>query len=160
MSEITGAARVHEAYAFACMRCGHGWEQAYEIEHHVDAEGRQYVVYRADGVRVPSPLSSPTCANCGGHVVRIMRAGQVSSVLNRAARNGRNGRGGRVVEERPVPIAGPIGATDYRLEEDGDPAGAPDVAPAAASAAVPDAREPRHHWHLSDLLHPFQHRRH
>ncbi|MFE0423989.1 hypothetical protein [Streptomyces sp. NPDC058953] len=153
MSEITGVARVHEAYAFACMRCGHGWEQAYEIEHHVDAGGRQYVVYRADGTRVPSPLSSPTCANCGGHVVRIMRAGQVSSVLNGAARKGRTGR---IVEERPVPIAGPIGATDYRLEADGEP----DVAPAAATAAVPDAREPRHHWHLSDLLHPFQHRRH
>jgi len=27
---------VNESYSFACMRCGHGWEQAYEIEHHVD----------------------------------------------------------------------------------------------------------------------------
>ncbi|MGV9313369.1 hypothetical protein ACWDR0_14410 [Streptomyces sp. NPDC003691] len=148
MSEITGAARVHEAYAFACMRCGHGWEQAYEIEHHLDAEGREYVVYRADGIRVPSPLSSPTCENCGGHVVRIMRAGQVSSVLDRVARAGRPGR---IVEERPVPIAGPIGAADYRLEPVRDP-----------EAAVPPPAdppgEPRHHWHLSDLLHPFQHR--
>lgn len=31
---------VHEAYSFACMKCGYGWEQAYEIEHHVDGEGR------------------------------------------------------------------------------------------------------------------------
>ncbi|QDY77188.1 hypothetical protein [Streptomyces qinzhouensis] len=148
MSEITGAARVHEAYAFACMRCGHGWEQSYEIEHHLDAEGREYVVYRADGRRVPSPLSSPTCENCGGHVVRIMRAGQVSSVLDRAARAG--GRPGRIVEDRPVPIAGPIGATDYRLVPLPDP---------DATAPPPDAphREP-HHWHLSDLLHPFRHR--
>ncbi|MFJ8887678.1 hypothetical protein ACIRJR_30305 [Streptomyces sp. NPDC102402] len=79
MSEIA-ATTVHEAYAFACMRCGHGWEQAYEIEHHVDGSGKAFVVYKADGERVPSPLSTPTCANCGGHVVRIMRAGRVSTV--------------------------------------------------------------------------------
>lgn len=79
MSEIA-AATVHEAYAFACMRCGYGWEQAYEIEHHVDASHHAFVVYKADGQRVPSPLSTPTCTNCGGHVVRIMRAGRVSTV--------------------------------------------------------------------------------
>lgn len=87
MSEITGTGHrtsattvVHESYSFACMRCGHGWEQSYEIEHHVDGEGHAYVTYLADGQRVPSPLSRPTCLRCGGHVVRIMRAGQVSSV--------------------------------------------------------------------------------
>ncbi|MCX4660774.1 hypothetical protein [Streptomyces uncialis] len=87
MSEITGTghrtsatAVVHESYSFACMRCGHGWEQSYEIEHRVDGEGHAYVTYLADGQRVPSPLSRPTCLRCGGHVVRIMRAGQVSSV--------------------------------------------------------------------------------
>ncbi len=45
MSEITGQTGprtaatpvVHESYSFACMRCGHGWEQSYEIEHHTDA---------------------------------------------------------------------------------------------------------------------------
>ncbi|MEK8143613.1 hypothetical protein NKH18_21095 [Streptomyces sp. M10(2022)] len=79
MSEIA-ADTAHEAYAFACMRCGYGWEQAYEIEHHVDGSGNAFVVYRADGERVPSPLSTPTCTNCGGHVVRIMRAGRVSTV--------------------------------------------------------------------------------
>ncbi|MER7758608.1 hypothetical protein [Streptomyces sp. NPDC097619] len=72
---------VHEAYSFACMRCGYGWEQAYEIEHHVDGTGRPFIMYTVQGERVPSPLSSPTCLNCGGHVVRIMRAGQVDSVL-------------------------------------------------------------------------------
>lgn len=72
---------VHEAYSFACMRCGYGWEQAYEIEHRVDGTGRPFITYTANRERVPSPLSNPTCLNCGGHVVRIMRAGQVSSVL-------------------------------------------------------------------------------
>ncbi|MFI1782353.1 hypothetical protein [Streptomyces rubiginosohelvolus] len=79
MSEIA-ATTVHEAYAFACMKCGYGWEQSYEIEHHVDVHGHAFVVYMADGERVPSPLSTPTCGNCGGHVVRIMRAGRVAGV--------------------------------------------------------------------------------
>ncbi|MFF8260298.1 hypothetical protein [Streptomyces virginiae] len=72
---------VHEAYSFACMRCGYGWEQEYRIEHHVDGRGEPFIMYTVDGERVSSPLSNPTCMNCGGHVVRIMRAGQVSSVL-------------------------------------------------------------------------------
>ncbi|WP_354380557.1 hypothetical protein [Streptomyces sp. PvR034] len=64
------------------MKCGYGWEQAYEIEHHVDGRGQPFIVYTVKGgERVPSPLSNPTCMNCGGHVVRIMREGQVSSVL-------------------------------------------------------------------------------
>ncbi|MBQ1109458.1 hypothetical protein ACH4MN_09910 [Streptomyces anulatus] len=79
MSEIA-ATTVHEAYAFACMKCGYGWEQSYEIEHHIDVHGHAFVVYTADGERVPSPLSTPTCTNCGGHVVRIMRAGRVAGV--------------------------------------------------------------------------------
>ncbi|MFB7980046.1 hypothetical protein [Streptomyces vinaceus] len=72
---------VHEAYSFACMKCGYGWEQGYEIEHHVDGQGQPFIIYTVKGERVPSPLSNPTCHNCGGHVVRIMREGQVSSVL-------------------------------------------------------------------------------
>ncbi|MFG2985291.1 hypothetical protein ACGFYQ_29190 [Streptomyces sp. NPDC048258] len=76
-----GVQTVHEAYSFACMRCGYGWEQAYAIEHHVDGMGQPFIMYTVKGERVPSPLSNPTCLNCGGHVVRIMRAGQVSSVL-------------------------------------------------------------------------------
>ncbi|MFI2434819.1 hypothetical protein [Streptomyces sp. NPDC018693] len=132
MSEIAGqpslrsgaTAVVQESYSFACMRCGHGWEQSYEIEHHTDADGHEFVVYVADGRVVPSPLSRPVCQNCDGHVVRIMRAGQVSSVLGAARRPHR------------VPPAGPVEV--------------PEVA----------AAEPRehHHWHLSDLLHPFQRR--
>ncbi|MBV7699674.1 hypothetical protein [Streptomyces sp. TRM70350] len=97
MSEITGrtglrngaTAVVNEAYSFACMRCGHGWEQSYEIEHHVDGAGHEFVLYVADGRVVPSPLSRPTCAQCGGHVVRIMRPGRVSSARNAARRHER-----------------------------------------------------------------------
>ncbi|MCZ0979920.1 hypothetical protein O1L60_15505 [Streptomyces diastatochromogenes] len=139
MSEITGTgiSVAHEAYAFACMRCGYGWEQAYDIEHHVDAAGQEFVVYKADGERVPSPLSSPTCMNCGGHVVRIMRAGQVSSVLDLIAATEKHQQGARAT--KPVSPAGPIG---QELTED-----APEKPPAPP---VP------HHWHLSDLLHPFR----
>lgn len=70
---------VHEAYSFACMRCGHGWEQAYEIRHLAYADGTPLIVYYADGERVPSPLTRPTCRFCDGHVVRIMRSGRVST---------------------------------------------------------------------------------
>ncbi|MEV6743351.1 hypothetical protein ACFVZJ_08865 [Streptomyces sp. NPDC058322] len=123
MSEIAETT-AHEAYAFACMRCGHGWEQAFEIEHHVDGSNNAFVIYKADGERVPSPLSRPTCTNCGGHVVRIMRAGRVSTVQQ--------------LLHNPKPARSAI--------QDGEA----DVAAAPA--------ETGHHWHLSDLLHPF-HRR-
>ncbi|MER5181815.1 hypothetical protein ABT009_26245 [Streptomyces sp. NPDC002896] len=78
---------VHESYSFACMRCGHGWEQSYVIEHHFDVDGTEFLMYTVDGERVPSPLTRPTCLNCDGHVVRIMRAGQVSSVLDSMRRH-------------------------------------------------------------------------
>ncbi|MFB0618505.1 hypothetical protein [Streptomyces sp. AGS-58] len=121
----TATAVVHESYSFACMRCGHGWEQSYEIEHHTDAQGEKFVRYVTDGRVVPSPLSRPGCQNCDGHVVRIMRAGQVSSVRSAAER-----------QQHRVPQAGPAEAP----HGPGAPAGQP------------------HHWHLSDLLHPFQRR--
>ncbi|ROQ68410.1 hypothetical protein EDD93_2874 [Streptomyces sp. 840.1] len=140
MSEIA-AATVHEAYSFACMRCGHGWEQAYEIEHHVDASGHAFVVYKADGQRVPSPLSTPTCTNCGGHVVRIMRSGRVSTVQQ---------------------------LMQNRLPAGNHPAGTPAGTPADDAGLADDARDRKaeavaatavpageHHWHLADLLHPF-----
>lgn len=136
MSEITGTAKAHEAYAFACMRCGHGWEQSYEIEHHVDSSGQEFVVYKAGGQRVPSPLSSPTCLNCGGHVVRIMRAGQVSSVRDLMMTES---------AKKPVASAGPPEAA--RPDTPGEPA--PAGQPGESASGEP------HHWHLSDLLHPF-----
>ncbi|AYN40900.1 hypothetical protein D9753_20720 [Streptomyces dangxiongensis] len=123
----TATAVVHESYSFACMRCGHGWEQSYEIEHHTDTQGEEFVRYVADGRIVPSPLSRPACQNCDGHVVRIMRAGQVSSVRRAAER-----------QHHQVPQAGPAEAP--QVPGQGAPAGPP------------------HHWHLSDLLHPFQRR--
>ncbi|SER42941.1 hypothetical protein SAMN04487983_101654 [Streptomyces sp. yr375] len=139
MSEFTGqtglrggaSAVVNESYSFACMRCGHGWEQSYEIEHHTDADGHEFVLYVADGRVVPSPLSRPACQNCDGHVVRIMRAGQVSSVLSAA----------RQRKASPAAPTGPMGPIE---EHAGD-----------AAAAGAQAKEPHHHWHLSDLLHPF-----
>jgi hypothetical protein len=69
----------HEAYSFACMKCGHGWEQEYEIAHREYADGKPLVVYYANGERVPSPLTRPTCDYCDGHAVRIMRSGRVST---------------------------------------------------------------------------------
>lgn len=84
----------HEAYAFACMRCGNAWEEAYEIEHHIDASGRTVLAYTVAGRRVPSPLSRPTCENCEGHLVRIMRAGTVSNPQLHAALFHGRGRGG------------------------------------------------------------------
>ncbi|GAA2240816.1 hypothetical protein GCM10010145_03260 [Streptomyces ruber] len=134
MTEVSGqmghrgaaTAVVHESYSFACMRCGHGWEQSYRIEHRLDAEGKEFVLYVADGIVVPSPLSRPTCAKCDGHLVRIMRPGQVSSARN--------------CLPRQVRKAPPRDPADGRT-------------PAAADETHRD-----HHWHLSDLLHPF-HRR-
>lgn len=129
----------HEAYAFACMRCGHAWEQAYEIEHHVDAEGHTFVVYLADGERVPSPLTRPTCLNCGAHVVRIMRAGQVSQIsqalANLQQRHPR--RHGEQAPEKRV-------TNGSEADAEGE--------------AGNEADGRAHHWHLSVLLHPFQHR--
>lgn len=136
MSEIA-AATVHEAYSFACMRCGHGWEQAYEIEHHVDASGHAFVVYKADGQRVPSPLSTPTCTNCGGHVVRIMRSGRVSTVQQ--LMQNRLPAGSRPTGTAGTPADAADDARDRKAE-------------AVAATAVPAGE---HHWHLADLLHPF-----
>ncbi|MFG2597966.1 hypothetical protein [Streptomyces sp. NPDC048462] len=133
MSEIA-AATVHEAYSFACMRCGHGWEQAYEIEHHVDGSGHAFVVYKADGQRVPSPLSTPTCTNCGGHVVRIMRSGRVSTVQ-------------QLMQNRLPAGNRPAGTPADAAEDARDR-----KAEAVAATAVPAGE---HHWHLADLLHPF-----
>ncbi|MEV6007423.1 hypothetical protein AB0M29_11500 [Streptomyces sp. NPDC051976] len=77
-----GRNNVTEAYSFACLNCGHCWEQTYEIEHHVDPQGQPFVTYFADGVKVPSPLTHPSCANCDGTHVRIMRSGQVAGVAS------------------------------------------------------------------------------
>lgn len=71
---------VREAYGFACLRCGHAWEQVFEIEHHLDREDRPLMLYYSDGRRVPSPLARLTCLNCDQHTVRVVRAGRASAV--------------------------------------------------------------------------------
>ncbi|MFV2120189.1 hypothetical protein ACE14D_17805 [Streptomyces sp. Act-28] len=83
MSETSGVPVGHEAYAFACMSCGHGWEQTYDIEYRTGITGRGFVVYRSEGRRVPSPLSKPTCPNCERHVVRIMGPGRIPVLFDR-----------------------------------------------------------------------------
>jgi hypothetical protein len=73
---------VHRAYSFACLNCGFGWEQDYELEQRADREGRVTLYYSANGVPVPSPLIQPKCPGCGGNHVRIFRAGRVADAAN------------------------------------------------------------------------------
>ncbi|MHC0432573.1 hypothetical protein ACX6XY_20690 [Streptomyces sp. O3] len=75
-------ATVQESYGFACLDCGYSWAQSYDIEHYIDGFGNEFVMYMVNGERVPSPIARPTCVNCGGHKVRIMQPGRVSSVLD------------------------------------------------------------------------------
>ncbi|WP_371498754.1 hypothetical protein OG871_22335 [Kitasatospora sp. NBC_00374] len=107
---------VREAYSFACLSCGYGWEQAYDIEHHVAQDGHIVFEYRANGVRVPSPLRQPNCPGCGGHTVRIMREGRVASADHQVHT-----------------------APGYSTHA------GPAAAPVAGSAAAP-AAEPRRRW--------------
>ncbi|WP_240139927.1 hypothetical protein [Streptomyces sp. MUM 178J] len=160
MSESTGAAGVRESYAFACMGCGHGWEQSYEIEHHSDPSGKDFVVYRSGGRRVPSPLSRPNCTNCGGHVIRIMKAGQVSSAaLSHLFESAPDTTG--PVDEMPVSTVGPLPTSRVRAAEPHRPASSAASAPAASApeASRPETQPELVHWHLSALLKPFQGRK-
>ncbi|MEU2184364.1 hypothetical protein [Streptomyces thermolilacinus] len=159
MSETPGIPVGHEAYSFACLGCGYGWEQAYEIEHHSDVTGHDFVVYRADGRRVPSPLSKPTCPNCGRHVVRIMGSGRISVVLDhgqaRPAGEGASGPGYR--RAVPVATAGPIG---QELEAKGPPGGAdtvtgPEAERSGATRVEESGGEEPRRGRRSHLLHPF-----
>jgi hypothetical protein len=143
MSETTSTPPVaHEAYSFACMQCGYGWEQAYDIEHHTDARQHEFVVYKADGRRVPSPLSQPACPNCESQRVRIMRSGRVSSVLDLMARAHEKAakapKAPKRTEAEPIAAAGPLGQQAEEPKSERDEAG-------------PAEREP-HHWHFRDLL--------
>ncbi|MBL1068680.1 hypothetical protein [Streptomyces sp. 7-21] len=76
MKDSTGTTK-QEAYSFACLACGHTWEQTYTIEHDTDRDGKEFVRYHAGGREVPSPLTSPDCHTCGSHRVRVMRSGLV-----------------------------------------------------------------------------------
>ncbi|MEU8526760.1 MULTISPECIES: hypothetical protein [Streptomyces] len=131
MSEITGASVGHEEYSFACARCGYGWEQAYDIEHRLDANGQEFIVYRTEGARVPSPLSDLACPNCERRgAVRILRSGQVSTAM-------------RMMDTEQPRAAAPV---------------PPKKAPPARTGEAPGPVQ-EHHRHLSDLLHPFRDRK-
>ncbi|MEU5049513.1 hypothetical protein [Streptomyces sp. NPDC021096] len=132
----------HESYSFACMRCGHGWEQSYEIRHYTDAEGRPFVTYYADGERVPSPLTRPTCVNCGEHVVRIMRSGQVSEIADALHLPGRT-----VVPATMQAAAGPLQMSAYGTHEP--------RASRTRGDGTGEQKADEHHWHLSDILKAF-----
>ncbi|MER5883328.1 hypothetical protein ABT160_05830 [Streptomyces sp. NPDC001941] len=75
----------HEAYSFACLRCGYGWERSYVIQHHGWGPLSREVTYTVDGKRVPSPLTNPSCPSCESDVVRIMRAGRVAGAQSARA---------------------------------------------------------------------------
>lgn len=153
----------HEAYSFACMRCGHGWEQSYEIEHQVDATGGVHVVYFTEGERVPSPLTRPICLNCGATVVRIMRSGQVSMVSEAiASMHQRQGNGhskNRAAKrgEKREENLGQSGQSESRSGKSaGNPGGPEPEASAEESTGSAKKDTECHRWHLADLLHPFQ----
>ncbi|MET7575063.1 hypothetical protein ABZT04_42370 [Streptomyces sp. NPDC005492] len=70
---------VQRSYSFACLVCGYGWEDTYDIDVTVDEYARITAAYQLDGKRVPSPLQSPCCPACESRKVRIMRPGRVAS---------------------------------------------------------------------------------
>ncbi|MFF8385107.1 hypothetical protein [Streptomyces kanasensis] len=150
MSHTPGTPVGHEAYAFACMRCGYGWEQAYDIEHHTDVTGHDVAVYRSEGLRVPSPLSHPTCPNCGRHVVRIMGSGRISTVLDHGEpRPTRPGVPGVAPRRAAIPVAttGPLGQEMEerplpRVTAAGRPATDPSTGPPADAGGVDPAGKP------------------
>ncbi|WP_062216512.1 hypothetical protein [Streptomyces sp. NBRC 109706] len=73
-------ATTRESYAFACLSCGYSWEQRFEVELRTGPEGERLVRYLVGGRPVPSPLTHPSCPNCGGHRVRVLPAGTVDAV--------------------------------------------------------------------------------
>ncbi|WP_319949635.1 hypothetical protein [Streptomyces halobius] len=70
---------VHEAYAFVCLHCGHGWEEEYEIRHTLDLAGQRRAEYFVHGLRVASPLSRADCPFCRRGPIRILRPGRVKA---------------------------------------------------------------------------------
>lgn len=70
---------VRRSYSFACLNCGHGWEDTYDIDVSVNEHARITADYHLAGQHVPSPLQSPRCPACEGRRIRIMRPGRVNS---------------------------------------------------------------------------------
>ena len=70
---------VQRSYSFACLDCGHGWENTYDVDVTVDEQAQITAVYRLGDRRVPSPLQSPRCPACESRKIRIMRPGRVAA---------------------------------------------------------------------------------
>ncbi|MEY9843762.1 hypothetical protein [Streptacidiphilus sp. MAP5-3] len=144
----------HEAYSFACLSCGYGWEQAYEIEHAVDRNGRMVYRYLANGLPVPSPLTHPSCPGCGGEHVRIMAAGRVASAVASWHAPQPAAPAKRREPRRPRAAVKATDATD--ATDVADSADAPDATetaeqPTPLALADPRPRRRLHlpfHWHL------------
>lgn len=68
---MTEVYAVVETYDFQCGRCGHTWEQAYEVRRWQDPEGDEFTCYCMNGVPVDVPTDTP-CPGCGGYRVRVL----------------------------------------------------------------------------------------
>jgi hypothetical protein len=143
------------------MRCGHGWQQEYEIRHRVDAEGRAAVTYYVDGRRVPSPLSRPACVNCGARVLRIMRSDQIPEAAARLEGQGIAGplMGLSVEHGEAVPIRPPVtrraGSTAGKAGGKASRKAGGAAAPDETGAEAEERGEPAHRRHLSGLFRTF-----
>jgi hypothetical protein len=62
-----------ETYRFTCRRCSEQWEQEYQVEYWMDAEGDEHVVCTIDGVVTPPPWSGVACLGCSGSRVDVVR---------------------------------------------------------------------------------------
>lgn len=144
---------VHEAYSFACMRCGHGWEQSFEIAHHTDEHGHTSVIYHAEGRKVPSPLTRPSCPNCGGHLVRIMRSGRVES----ARWGGFAGTSYSARASQPPSATSAPPPAGWMFEPVVGQAHGKEPAAQGDSSGEEQPSHRRHHW-LADFLAFFHHR--
>ncbi|MCQ4080554.1 hypothetical protein NGB36_08045 [Streptomyces sp. RB6PN25] len=138
---------VHEAYSFACMGCGHVWEQSYEIGHHTDEAGHTSVTYYVHQQPVPSPLTRPTCMNCGGHHVRIMRSGRVSGAVREhpmgSAMSEQGGTTGSWAD--PFNVLGGL-AWDTGWEHEGEEREEREEKAAEDEAERPRTRRPHRNW--------------
>jgi hypothetical protein len=127
-----------------------------------------HVVYYAEGERVPSPLTRPTCLSCGATVVRIMRSGQVSMVSeaiasmhqrqgNGPSKNRAMKRGEKRAEKREENLGESGQSEESRSGKSaGNPGELEPEASAKGSTGSAEKDSECHRWHLADLLHPFQ----
>lgn len=70
---------VRRACSFACLDCGHGWQDTYDIDVTVNEHARITAACRLDGTFAPPPLQSPRCPSCKSHKIRIMRPARGAS---------------------------------------------------------------------------------